>query len=231
MGYLTRDEMIEEVRDNLGGRQDVSEEKIIRALNLALQKISRRWDFRDLQRYAYNTLEIGESFIRTADEVREIYNFVLIDSGGTRRKLIRVPQRQWSKLFDTTTRESTSTPTHYTVWRSDLQLNPTPSDEFRVELRYTIWPTQFLEGSEYGTIKSEYKHLDDVIINFATAYLFKKLRQDVDSDQYLVEAQRELEDAVREDKVIPDEAIVPDGDIDAGGVGDYWKNPFVLGVR
>jgi hypothetical protein len=226
MGYLTRDEFISEVRENLGGRTDITDATIIRKLNLALQKISRKHDFRDLQRYAYNEIGEGEVYIKTAEEVREVYSFILVDNSGIRRKLVRVAIRAWDKMFENSQRTSTAVPTHYNVWRQDLQLYPVPNDSYKVELKYTVWPDLFEAGVDNNKV-AQYEHLDDVIINFATSEMFRQLNQNVEADNYLSMAMIELRDAIKEDKIKPDEFIVPNADIESGGIGEYWNDPFI----
>lgn len=232
LGVLTLSELKDEVRHNLGNRTDL-DTRLTRFLNLAQQRIARVKDFEELRQITNNTFVITAN--PTTDKkisftnLREIYSFrVLADSESV--KLRQVSIRQWDKAIPKPEYYSRGTPSHYTIWKRVAELWKVPSQAYPYEVRWTAWPTAFSDSLLTAT--SDYLNKDELLIALATGIAFDSLSKDDEADRkYKLAGQLFLESLSME-SLEPDLEFAPTREIFKGDFtsGDYWRNPFIMGV-
>ena len=118
-------------------------------------------------------------------------------------------------------------PTHFTLVRdtgsgTNAYLWRVPDSNYAYKARRWSWPTELSTGGGTG---SELKHLDEVIISFATAHAFRSLGEHEEAQSWLMSGQVELNRAIRADAPMAAEDI--SADIPDTQVGDYWLQPFI----
>lgn len=158
--------------------------------------------------------------------LKDIFSLMYREAGDdSRRKLTWIPQRQWDQLIQSSSSQSSGNVTHYTRWGTNrLEWYKTPSDDFLIERRYSVWPSDLVDGTE-----SELKHKDDLIIAWATELMFHSTGMRTDGATWFAIRSQLLRDSISEDRSKPDIARVPLGASEAIGTGgiNYWQDPFV----
>ncbi|MAH45008.1 hypothetical protein CMI37_04215 [Candidatus Pacearchaeota archaeon] len=174
MGTLTLSEFRDEVKSNLGERDDVSDARLNRNINLAQTACARKAKFEELNRIGTFTLTptsvpADDKFLDFGTDVRELYS-VRITTDGKERKLVRISQRLFDKLYpDPTIR--TGTPEQYILWNNIIEFMPVPDAVIVLESRWCIWPAVLSSD----TATSDLDQKDDILIAWATGRIMSQL--------------------------------------------------------
>ena len=230
MGDLTRAEMTEEVKKNLGNRVDFPETRVTRHLDLAQIRMARKHRFTELYRYDFVSIaptgNPDVDYIHTFPvKIRDIHSLVRVNDNETPIKLIGMSFRQWAQTIGQTQEHTTGDPTHYVRSSPEIiQFWPVPSRSFTLVRRYIVWPGNLtLSGT-----KSGFEKKDDIIIAFATSSIFHSLGQKDDASNYFNIANSLLEDAILQDMERHDESWLPYGVSESSiATVDYVTDPFV----
>jgi len=228
MGTLKRSELEEEIRKNLGGRTDLND-RLVRFLNIAQDRITAAHDFRELRKLSTTTTTADDKYIGLPSAPRQIYSLRLID-GTLSRKLTLVPARDWDRVIPYPEALSTGRPTKYTIWQSTIELYRIPDDTYTLELRWLASPTAFSSDSD---VVSDFNEKDGVIIAYATSWAFASLGDKERAAYWYTIGKQMLGEAILRDQPYEDMDIAPGFEQFKGAVysSDYWANPFIKGVR
>lgn len=243
MGTLTLADFQTEILAATGDRDEnstVSLVRIVRALNMAQQHISRAHTFQELQLtaladMAYTANPLVDKFLVPPQGIRTLHSFVLVDtssgfsSKGMSRKLVEKPWRWFDRMFPAPEWLPASWPEIYTWWGSVLVMAPAPQAAYTAQLRYVANPEPFVTSDT--TQVSEYEQKDDILLNLAIAYFWRSLGRADRSQYFMGLGQEQLDEAIARDGEHPDMEVSRDIDGGIGPVGDYWSNPWVNSVN
>jgi hypothetical protein len=243
VGDLSLQQFLVEVRAGLGNRVDtnLTDQRIIAALNMGQQRMSRFYSFKELrQTLTTQGIITGnyavDKWLALPPGTKVIHSLVLQDEGNS-RKLIEKPWRQFDANVPLPEYIAPQWPRYYTRFGNDAaMLFPIPLSAYVYFVRATILPTPFTYGSgptgaTYAQT-SDFVEKDDIIVSLGIAY-FMRLhgRPDLAKDDEAYGMERLLE-AKNGDLDMPDMDISKDDmtGVDTGITeGPYWQQPFVPG--
>lgn len=237
MGTLTTTDLIAEVRSYLGERSDVTDARIVRALNLGQEFMARSKDYEELRKTASNALTVSDKFLEFTElpaglqKPYEIYSFRVITGDGRSRKLTYRTARTFDRLIPEPEFHATGLPSTYTVWADKFELWKLPDEAYNYEIRMTILPTPLVVS--LGTAVSDLDGKDDLLIFLAVSWVFGSLGEyDRMKSFFGMFAAREKL-ARDEDDRRPDVEIVSDHGKARPDVvvGHPWADPFVNFMR
>lgn len=236
MGDLTRTELRDEVKANLGRKTDDDvDARVNRQLHLAQLRIARAHPWTEL--YANDSANVivfdnpdaDQSYTLFPARLKDIYSLnVRRLSDDRANKVEWIPQRDWDQLIAETSLHPTGKITKYTRWGSTIYWYRTPDEVFTLYRRYDTWPADFANDADTSDLENK----DDIIIAFATSMLFQSIGNTQDAGRWFTIAAGMLNTAIGEEMQKPDISRRPRGAGDAAvrdGV-NYWQDPFVKGV-
>lgn len=237
---LVLQDMITEVRDHLGGRTDVTDGRIVRALNLGQEHLARQHAFEETNRLLRGqSLLANERFLEfdslpsgfRARDIREVYSFRIVPGDGRARKLVYRSTRSLDRLIPETGFWDPSIPTHYTIWEDKFEFWPIPDEAYPYELRILKWPIDFTTSQLQAT--SILSGKDDIIVTLAVSWLFSQLGEYDRGARFFNIAKARTDAAVSEDQERPDQEIVSDRGRSGTSysLGRPWADPFVRYTR
>ena len=168
------EDLREAIMENIT-RDDLTSDRINRHINNTLQRIARYHNWKDL--YVKATTETipnqsEYSLPLGTDRLKDLVSITLSDGSSRGVRLKYVPYRQFHEIIPVPSSGQIGKPQYYVVWDNVIQLYPTPSDIFTLNLLYVKWPDELVEGEE-----PEITGVDDLIIAGATSSLFMSLQQ------------------------------------------------------
>jgi hypothetical protein len=236
---LNATELITEIKAHHANRSDLTDELVVRALNLSQDRIARSYDFEELQRvktgsFVITADETVDKFLAYTDigggiEPRKIYSFRVTATDGTHQKLERYTARQFDELIPRPEWYARGRPLFYITWSDKFELWRIPDSADPWELRFTIWPTQFSVADL--TEFSDMKRKDDMLIHLTVSYLYNKFSEYEKAGRFFSYFRAEWEEAVEEDSSRPDLVIKGDSMNVRFPPNDYWKDPFIRSIR
>lgn len=237
----TGTQLLNDVKGNLGNRSDgyIGNQAIdtvtVKAINLAQLNISRKYQLPNLLRnatLALTSVAYQYSFPTTdtnanAITVRNILVTYLVKSGETTSTpLIRISVSKQDHAFGyISSSSSTGTPRYYTYYNNKLEFFPYPDGAYTAYFRLCVWHTDF-DDNNMGTAQALGTEFDDVIENFATMVLYKKLQQIDDAAFWNNEYKLSLREAIKSVRHNPDwkPSVAT---LEGAGVTQPWLNPTV----
>ncbi len=224
---LTLAEMIVRIADN-AGRQDQTGAYSVPWLNDALHELARRHDWRDLH--------VPDSpFTMTAGVYR--YTFptdMKVCKGiryinGSSSKWLVEKTRYWLNQYEPYPDSmSNGIPAYYCVDGNTYDIIPPPDDGYTGYINYESWPTDF--SASVPTAVADITNVDDLLIYYAVAELFRKLGQFDRSLHWEAVFERRYKRARVADVRRPVHMPTADGVISVrrrGPRSAYWNNPEV----
>lgn len=233
MGTLQLSDLQTEVIAGLGNRTDIALTRIVNVLNLAQSKISRFYDFTEMDIYsqasAPQSQTSNDKYLVLPPLLKTIHTVVLQDSANS-RKLVEKPWRMFDDVLPLPEYYARGWPQIYTRWGSVLTWYPLPLSAYTIVLRYTSWPTPF--NANFLTQSSDFDNKDDIILSLTFAYFFRTLGRFDLADRYESQAHRDLQDAVKREDTRPDMNVSNDIAQRVSGMATpYWANAFVTSVQ
>ena len=76
------------------------------------------------------------------DRLKDLVSITLSDGSSRGVRLKYVPYRQFHEIIPVPSSGQVGKPQHYVVWDNVIQLYPTPSDIFTLNLLYVKWPDE-----------------------------------------------------------------------------------------
>lgn len=236
MGDLTRLDLVDEVKRNLGNRStaggtDITS-RVIRHLNIAQNRIARKHPFRELNKVDSVSISITGTLavdkvhqFSAALNLREIHSLIRVFTDERPFKLIGKPHRQWSQIVGVSDEFSVGDPTHYNEWeKGKIEFWRIPNRAFTLVRKYLVWPANLTSDTQVSDL---YKK-DDVIIAYATSSLFDSLGQREDAGKFFAVGNALYQDAYEEDLERIDDTTIPENiSEDDVGPGNYIIDPFV----
>ena len=229
MAALTLAQLITRIEDN-AGRTDQSDAQCVDWLNDCLHTLARRHNWRDLHvPDSSATMTIGTFRYSFPTGMKTCHGIRLIN--GTASKWLIERTRRWLNQYEPyPAGSSNGIPSFYCVDGNSFDLYPPPDTAYTYYVNYTKWPTAF--SSATTTATCEITDIDDVLVAYGTAELFRKLGQDDRAASWDMVFERRYRDARIDDDSRPNFMPVHDGVITAGHVGppsSYWNDPFYEG--
>jgi hypothetical protein len=237
---LTTTELIDEVRTHLAGRDDVTDARIVRAINLGQEYIARTRDYEELRKIESGVLVITadpkvDKFIAfsslTNSNPLEIYSFRVITNDGRSRKLVYRTSRSFDRLIPEPEFHARGTPNSYTVWADKFELWRVPDIAHDFELRLTIFPTALSIGTPDGV--SDFREKDDLLIFLAVSWVFGSLGEYERAGRFFSFYRVRAKEAEMKESRRPDQDIISDGGKARPDaiIGTPWSDPFVRYIR
>lgn len=236
MGTLTLTQIRSELTAALGNRDDLTDARLTRFVNLAQSRIARMHDFEELESLdtsistTFNNND-NDRFVTPPTTLKKIRSIVLLDDAQSRKLTYRSP-----RAMDISVAEpeyhARNWPKVYTKFQNKLELYPLPNAVYPLRFRFAAWPTTFNEDGSDDSDTSDFDAKDDILITLSTVVAYNSLG-DVEKGKELWRIYVSLmNDAVGEDVERPDLERLPNIGVrkSSGVVGDYWANPFVFGV-
>ena len=226
MGTLPRSELVEELKGFFGNRDDITDSRYIRWLNLAQTRIARIHGWEELEEESSLSTTANSKTISIPSNTRKVRSVVLID-GTSSKKLTGYLYKEFDKHIPYPEALSTGRPTIYTHWKGQLELWKIPDAVYSVKMRRTFWPTAFTSSSD---VASDLDEKDDAIIMLAASWGHLSLRNTEDGTKYWRIYTRLINEAIGEDVERPDVDLFGAAGPSVGAPTDYWKDPFVHSV-
>ncbi len=238
MGTLTTQELIAEVRSHLGERSDLTDARLVQALNLAQDRIIRGYTWREFDKAESGTFVITAS--ATTDKAlafsdigggldpRTIYSFRVITGDGRSRKLVRKSPRGFDEAHPEPEFFARGRPIEYVIWNDRFEFWRVPEEAWDYQIRYQAWPTAL--STSTPTVVSDISHKDDLLLTLAVSWLFNSLSEYEKAGRFFGIFERMWKDAVEAEGEKPDLEISGErGPTNLGS--NYWLDPFVKDVR
>ncbi len=248
MGDLTRADLRLEIDKNIGSPLDnligapltALQDRLNRAIRQAEIRIARGRSLLELNRSDSVTVTVSGTpssdakFTALPNLWKDIFSIRWQDgSDGRAHKMTYVTQRQWDQLLGLPEETSTGVPRFYTVWKDStgtwqLEWSPVPSQTSTIVRRFSVWPTEMVAD----VTKSDFEFMDDLIIAWATEWLFQSAGEIEDSKRWRDTRLEMLSQVIIEDAERPDVSIMNLGASDLltrGNTVNPWQDPFVQG--
>ncbi len=228
MGTLTRSELVEELKGFFGNRDDITDARYVRWLNLAQSRISRLADWEELEKLSYDTTSNTgdkdvDKFLALPQNTKEIMSVRLI-SDTESRKLTGYVYKEFDAAIPYPQRYATGKPTIYTHWAGQLELWRIPDAAYRIEIRRIVRPTVFDLSSDNA---SDLREKDDAILMLAASWGHASLRNNEDARYYWRIYASMINESLGEDKERPDMDIVGFREQGELKSSTPWADPFV----
>jgi len=168
------EEIREYILENIT-RDDLTSDRINRHINNMIKRIARYHNWKDLYVKATTETVANQpeySLPLGGNRLKDLISITLSDGSARGVRLKFVPYRQFHEIIPDPSNGLLGKPVNYVVWDNVIQLYPTPSDVFTLNLLYVKWPEDLEEGEE-----AEITGVDDLIIAGATSSLFMSLQQ------------------------------------------------------
>ena len=237
MGVLTQADFYTEILAGLGNRQDVTNQRLTLALNLAQSRISRAYDFSEMATVAFAQMSFTsnpaiDKYMIPPPLTKTIHSFVCLDTSaglssmGQSRKVVEKSWRWFDQRFPAPEWLPPNWPVLYKRWGNVIVMAPAPYLQFTAQLSFTTFPAPFVTGA--GQQTSEFTNKDDLLISYCLGY-FSKLYGRIDKATYFEGlAKEQLDEAIDKDDTRPDLETSRDVPALAGiAEGPYWANPWV----
>ena len=223
----TLTELRDELQGILGRREDVSNDRLTRAVNFAQERIAREpVHWRELERMNDWRLTADVESYRLADVLEgganfhELYNLTLFRD-NYQYKLTYIPVRTFDNQYWDI---SSAWPRSYTLWGQSLLIFPRPDVNYRMRTRYSVWPKAMSAPGE----TSELTNKDGIIVAFAVSHLYQGLGNQEASGRWYTIARNQVEQARASNDYVSDEAGSMGAGVDSRPA--YWLDPFVRRV-
>lgn len=236
---LPLQDLLSEVAAGLGNRNDssVSPTALTIALNLAQQRVARRWPWKDLKKLmlaqmSYTANAAIDKYMQLPWNLKTLHSLVLVDTSagkgslGQSQKMIQKPWRWFDDRYPSVEWLVAGWPSVYAYWGAFIVMSPPPQAQFTAQIRATVQPTPFTETKP--TQASDFVDKDDILINWALGYKHRSYGR-LDRAVYhenLCDAL--INEAIEFDDRQPDLEISHDlGQLPAVVNVPYWANPFI----
>ena len=224
MGTLTLTQLQDEVRSYHGNRTDL-DARIIRFLNFAQIRLARAYHFPELHKFVTATgsfvSDATDRFLTLPGNINAVKDVVLEDT-DTSRKLEYKSPREFDKMFTGYISRGRRKPIIYTKWRECLELMPLPDEAYDYEVRYIIWPTDLVSGTDTSDLDRKV----ELLILLAASQMHHTLGNTTKGAQLFGMFAAMLKDVIKQEDLEPDQDIKADVN-DTIISTDYWRNPFV----
>lgn len=237
MGTLQLSELREEVLAHLAGRDDISDSRITRVLNLSQMRMARKVRFDELEFYETVSKTFADDvttdrFIAYSDMTntnpREFWSVVCYTSAGNgrERKLEGRRAREMDRLWPApeVSYLATEMPHTYVLWNDKLELFPIINADYEFDIRGYKWPTPLSADSDLSNLREK----DDALINLTVSYLYNSLGEYDKGGKFFGIYMDMMEDIMMEQDR-PDELMAAGVDGPATG-RRYWLDPWVRGI-
>ncbi len=237
MGTLQLTDLRDEVQRAFALRDDLTDARTTRIINLAQERIARARSFDELGNardfsLTYTGTPATDKFhayslVTAAFNPKEIFSLRVID-GDESRKLKYKTIRGWDAILPATQELNTDRPVYYTTWNDKFELFPVINKAYTATIRTIDWPTA-LSGD---TDTSDLDHKDEIIIAFATAYLYHSFGNREEGARWFAIGKDQFDMAVAEESERPDAALKPDWaqpSTPFAAGREYWRDPFFSG--
>lgn len=212
------------------------------SVNNAMRYICRAQDFDELKTVnksmvtADGTSEyvIGTNWVLT--RVKDILSIKLIDTTNSRKLEYRTPT-EMDELVPYPTQVGEQRSYSYTQRGNTIELFPIPDAIYTIHVYHTQWPLVLVADADVMSFSDD---LDDVVVGLAVE-MANASDPGKSSDSYqskskvdwTTRAKALLQGAVAEELNRPDRKYVakPFNPGESGYINEYWKDPFVKGVR
>jgi hypothetical protein len=237
VGALTLADFQTEILAGLGNRQDITTDRLVRALNLAQSRISRAYDFSEMATVSFAQMSFTsnpalDKYLIPPPLTKTIHSFVCLDTSaalssmGLSRKVIEKPWRWFDAHYPAPEWLPPGWPIIYKRWGNVIVMVPAPYLQFTAELSYTTFPTPFVQGQLTQT--SDFENKDDLVLSYCFAYFWKTLGRPDKAVYFEGLSKEQLDEAIEKDDTRPDIEVSRDTPA-LGGVsqGPYWADPLI----
>jgi hypothetical protein len=225
VGTLTGVEIENEIRYNLGNREDL-DSRLYRFINFAQDQLARFHPFDELEVVESGNFTSGVGTISVPSKPLDVRSFRLLDDSRS-RKLVYYTPRQFDQLVPDTDWHTQQRPTIYTQFSKTFEVWRIPDNNYEYKIRYKKSPTKLTANSSFTL---DFDGLDDVIIALATSWAFRSLGEREKASWWIGVAAKAMGLAKDLDLYKADHEPVGSPS-DTVTAGQYWKNPFIKGVR
>ena len=229
MGDLTLSQMKDQVKLALGNREDL-DVHLTPLINTCQLRVARFFDFEELITTTSSTITYtGDAFvdgsISLPSGTRELHGINILD-GGNLYPLQAVGHKQWKDNYYPQYGNVTGRPTIYSAWGNSLELYSPPDKEYTAKVRHTKWPDDLSSDED----KSNLDKKDDLIVALTICWTLYHLNNPDRANAYWAIFKSMIKEAIDSQNMKPDLHQKVDN-LTPGPMGDYWKQPFVKGIR
>ena len=223
---MTLAQLIARLKDN-SARTDQSNAQCVDWLNEAQRTLARRHNWRDLETETSSTLDTDEYRYAFPTNMKACRGIRIID--GQASTWLHERTKRWLNQYEPNpAAASGSKPLYYCVDGNYFEFPAPPDDDYTYYINYQKWATAF--STDDTTARCDIGGVDDALIAYGTAELFRKLGQDERANHWEAVFQRRYHDARVADNDHPNFMPITDGVIHASGAtrhGSYWNDPEV----
>lgn len=233
-GILTRSQLVSEILDNVSKasttptRSGVTLETMaIRYLDRAHITIARKEDFLFNIRTASTTAD--QKDYAMPSDIKALYSLRL-ENGLSSIKLTVAMPWEFDRLVPKPNELTTGQPDWYVPYKSTntFELFRIPDAAYTMRMRLSYWPAAMSSDAQ----TSDYSNMDDVLIAYATSFMYRWLQEYADAETWKAHADGLFEDASKAERdSLPDWATRPRGFSTAppASIGEYYNDPFIFG--
>lgn len=234
MGILTCAELIEEVRLAHASRTDLSDARIVRALNLAISTVAKLYNPDELEDHldlptglTAGLLQLN--FSSLSPYPKKIISATIQSGDGRDRKLIGFSERQFNAAFPKPDFDARNIPWCYVKFARSLRFYPVPDQTYRLYLSIQRTPVKLNTTTVGLTTVSDLDAPDTLTIYWANHYLFNSFQEHEKAKEFQGLFQQAAKDAhLGDDRYEPDQVISSEraylGRRYYGG--EPWNDPF-----
>lgn len=222
---MTKSELRDLVRSNTN-RQD-KDSVADSALSLGLEKSAMMHDFQSMRIQSDVRVSANEISVALPDDLWKLREARVINIQNTQLvSILELRDQQWIlERF-----ESPSTmigrPTFGYIQNRSLYIVPKAQESYDLRMSYTRLPTLVSD-----TDSVEITGLDEALVAYATAFVFRSVQLFQDAQTWMTEFYRALDSAIQHDRRQPMKKVQmdphPGTDAAMGFVGDPSRDPFL----
>ena len=200
LGGTTLSDLISRVRVNTNRTSTTvtTNGRIARYLNDGLRELARRHPWKDLDRITEVTLVADTHRYSLATNTRNVYGMRIMDDDDSRVLFER--SIQWVNMLEPDLdSRSSAKPTYYAIDGNSYELVPPPDEAYTLYRNEQIWPSLMNALTDTPDIDL----VDDALVAYGTAALFRSLQQFTEADRWEEMFERRYRTAMRDDSKRP----------------------------
>lgn len=228
MGTLQLSELREEVHDAHGNRNDLTDARLDRIINMSQERIARRYRFEELVDLA--TIDLDSEEITLPDNVQKLYHISIrdkTDTSGYTSDLVRVTRKKLFQLRQLKDSPNTRRPVYYNRYGQKVRVQAPPDKTYLAEYVFSAYPTKLVGDAD----KSDFDSLDDAIIALSVSWLFAIKGNTDEANRWFRIFNNSMGDARLEDFDTPDAELSTETTESGDRLAPrYYEDPFQMSM-
>lgn len=156
MPVWTLGEIMSAATTRIGRRSDIAASEVSRWANQAIQDVALESPQAQLEKIAISSTSSGENRIDLPEDFYE--PLTLSYSGDSAPSSVRTLRRWSADQVDAVGFSTPGIPTQYVLYSDFMELHPSPSSAWSLQLRYRAYPTDITSTSSVPSLATEWRY-------------------------------------------------------------------------